>query len=142
MSDLKKVRAGSEVRPVNEKHDERGCLICSSPLVDLRVTDVPRVLRCQTCGAPYMTAGLRGVGGSWDGPFTMISEEWIQPTKRLWEALGINVAPGFGFADGSQKDGRDVEHLRARILAWLRKNAKGLPPSYASWGRTEDKRFV
>ena len=34
-----------------------------------------------------------------------------------------------------------AEQVRARILTWFRKNAKSLPPSYASWGRNEDKRF-
>ena len=55
---------------------------------------------------------------------------------------GVQRGPGYGFSQESVKDGVAGDRARAALRAWFRKNRKSMPPSYASWGRDEDRRFA
>ena len=112
------------------------CIICGAMFVKgARPTDMASVFRCPTCGAP-LVKGKDGVLSS------CILSDWVDPTRRFWAAVKSNVAPGYGFDPESNKDGPEVERGRALIRNWFRKNRKTMPPSYATWGREEDRRFV
>ncbi len=111
------------------------CIICDAMFTKgARTTDVPKIFRCPTCGAPLVK--------SKDGTLrSAILPDWVDPTRRLWKAAKVNVAPGYGFDPESNKDGDETERTKALIRAWFRKNRKTMPPSYATWGRDEDRRF-
>ena len=112
-----------------------GCLICDGSMDAPRKTEITGVVRCPSCGAPSRVLKNGNLESA-------ILTDWIEPTRALWLATGSNVAPGYGFSQESVKDGVAGDRDRAAIRAWFRKNRKSMPPSYASWGRDEDRRFA
>lgn len=112
------------------------CIICDGMFTKgARPTDMPTVFRCPTCGAPLVKFKNETL-------HSPILADWVEPTRRFWAATRANVAPGYGFDPDSDKDGPETDRDKAVIRNWFRKNRKTMPPSYASWGREEDRRFV